>query len=104
MASKTSSREDIVRSLAALKAKYPACAEAVVKMNDGFSGDGSALYRYADASGADLEKTIAADLDQLSKPVAAELKVEVFLEKLAEMGGIVEEFLEGENALPPVCA
>ena len=39
-------REDIVKSLAALKRKYPGLRKAVVKMNDGFSGDGNAIYTY----------------------------------------------------------
>ncbi len=38
------SKEDIVKALAALKRKNPALRKAVVKMNDGFSGDGNAIY------------------------------------------------------------
>ena len=39
-------REDIVNALATLKKNNPALRKAVIKMNDGFSGDGNAIYHY----------------------------------------------------------
>ncbi len=39
-------KEDIIRALVALKKDNPALRKAVVKMNDGFSGDGNAIFRY----------------------------------------------------------
>ena len=41
-------KEDIINALASLKRNDPALKKAVVKMNDGFSGDGNAIYRYQD--------------------------------------------------------
>ncbi|MBK7255350.1 MAG: hypothetical protein IPI04_15935 [Ignavibacteria bacterium] len=39
-------KEDIAATLTRLKRENPALRKAVVKMNDGFSGDGNAIYRY----------------------------------------------------------
>src|SRR5678816_3503471 len=39
-------REDVIRSLTELKRKKPHLRKAVVKMNDGFSGEGNAVYYY----------------------------------------------------------
>jgi hypothetical protein len=40
--------EDIVRAFAAIKAMYPDLKKAILKLNDGFSGDGNAVLRYPD--------------------------------------------------------
>ena len=95
-------KEDIVKALASLKRKYPALRKAVVKMNDGFSGDGNAIYRYPEFAIDDtLEKNIANSLSENIKPVASDVTVQLFFDKLNEMGGIVEIFLEGEIKMSP---
>ena len=38
--------EDIVHAVAALKDMYPHLKKAVIKLNDGFSGDGNAIIKY----------------------------------------------------------
>lgn len=95
-------KEDIVTALAALKRKYPAMRKAVLKMNDGFSGDGNAIYRYPDVAVDDMiEKNITESLSAQIKPVSPEVSEKLFFEKFQEMGGIVEEFLEGEIKMSP---
>jgi len=95
-------REDIVKALAALKRKYPALRKAVVKMNDGFSGDGNAIYKYPELDLDELlEKNIAATLSQHFKTVAKDVSEELFFEKFQSMGGIVEVFLEGDIKMSP---
>lgn len=95
-------REDVVKSLAALKRKYPSLRKAVVKMNDGFSGDGNAMYRYPDVPVDDqLEDNLAATLSQQFKTVAKDVSEELFFEKFYDMGGIVEVFLDGEIKMSP---
>ena len=37
-------KEDVINALAKLKEKIPALRKTVVKINDGFSGDGNAIY------------------------------------------------------------
>ncbi len=96
-------KEDIVRCLAVLKRKYPSMPKAVVKMNDGFSGDGNAMYSYpADLQiNDDLEAQLASSLMSQLKPVAKTVSQELFFKKFDEMGGIVEEFLDGEVKMSP---
>lgn len=92
-------KDDVIKALADLKAKYPAMRKAVVKLNDGFSGDGNAIYRYP------TEVKTAQDISNhfLSnfKTVASDVSEELFFQKMNEMGGIVEEFLEGEIKMSP---
>jgi hypothetical protein len=40
--------EDIVHAVAALKDMYPDLKKAVIKLNDGFSGDGNAILYFPD--------------------------------------------------------
>ena len=96
------SKDDIAKALARLKKVNPSLRKAVVKMNDGFSGDGNAIYNYA-ALVADemLEKNIAANLTEKLKPVAHDVSPTLFFDKFKEMGGIVEVFLEGEIKMSP---
>jgi hypothetical protein len=96
------SKEDIVTALASLKRKYPGMRKAVVKMNDGFSGDGNAMYAYPVVKeGESLEKNIADTLSQQLKPVSKDVSEVLFFQKFAEMGGIVEEFLDGDIKMSP---
>ncbi|HEV8505072.1 MAG TPA: peptide ligase PGM1-related protein, partial [Chitinophagaceae bacterium] len=95
-------KDDVVTALAALKRKYPGLRKAVVKMNEGFSGDGNAIYHYRDLQVTNkLEKAIAATLSKNLSTVAKDLSEAVFFEKFALMGGIVEEFLEGDIKTSP---
>ena len=94
-------KEDIFRALAALKKKYPGLRKAVIKMNDGFSGDGNAMYRYPEMKGECTEAEIAKNFDGHFRTVVASVSPELFFEKFNSMGGIVEEFLEGEVKMSP---
>ncbi len=97
-----STKADIIKALAALKRKYPSMRKAVIKMNDGFSGDGNAMYRYPDVAVDDmLEKNIADSLLEQTKPVSPLVSEELFFDKFNEMGGIVEEFLDGAIKMSP---
>jgi len=93
-------KQDIVTALTALKKKHPGLKKAVVKMNDGFSGDGNAIFRYPD-TGDITEQHIEASLSESLVPVAKDLTKEFFLEKFNAMGGVVEEFLEGDIKMSP---
>ena len=95
-------REDIVKALAVLKKNNPALRKAVIKMNDGFSGDGNAIYTYPAIEVNDLlEKNIAESLSHHFKTVSKDVNEKLFFEKFQEMGGIVEVFLEGEIKMSP---
>jgi hypothetical protein len=96
------SKDDVVKALAALKQKHPELRKAVVKLNDGFSGDGNAIYTYPSfVLNESLEQNIANSLTENFKTVAADVSHEVFFRKFLEMGGIVEVFLEGAVKMSP---
>jgi hypothetical protein len=95
-------KDDIVDALIKLKRKNPTLRKAVIKINEGFSGDGNAIFRYHDLAAESVsEKNIAERLLQNFTPVAKDVSKELFLEKFNIMGGIVEEFLEGEIKTSP---
>lgn len=92
----------IAAALGRLKRKNPEIKKAVVKMNDGFSGDGNAMYRYPELEIDDsLESNILSSLSDNIRPVSKDVSKELFFDKFFEMEGIVEEFLEGKIKVSP---
>jgi PGM1 C-terminal domain len=94
---------DIAQALAAMRAQDPALEHAVVKLNDGASGEGNALFSYAGAprGAAALARWVEAELSQR---LVFELSGETWLHyqgKLAGMGGIVEAWVAGEGKRSP---
>lgn len=89
------SEDDVVRALSELKSANPGLKRAVVKLNDSFSGEGNALFRYVDDS-----KDSPDILSRLEFSVDWETREDYF-QKFARMGGIVEEFLEGDEKASP---
>ncbi len=93
---------DIVQALAKLKSEYPDLKKAVIKLNDGFSGEGNALLRYPEElKGEELLTWLHVHLYKEMVPVAKDLSVETFLQKFEQMEGIVEAFVEGELKVSP---
>jgi hypothetical protein len=87
--------EDVVGALAELKAKKPDLRKAVVKLNEGFSGEGNAIFDFADPpANAALIPWIHAHLPNLAFE-AAGMTWDLYQQKLESMGGIVEEFIAG---------
>ena len=94
--------DDIVHAVAGLKDMYPDLKKAVVKLNDGFSGDGNAILKYPDhISKKKMYDWIHQNLYKEIIPVANELSIEMFLEKFKLMEGIVEAFIEGDVKASP---
>jgi hypothetical protein len=94
--------EDIVHAVAALKDMYPKLNKAVIKLNDGFSGDGNAVLCYPEnMNSKEMFDWIHHNLYNAISPVAKDLPIETFLQKFCEMGGIVEAFVEGEIKSSP---
>jgi hypothetical protein len=91
---------DIAAALAALKRRKPELRRAVVKLNEGFSGDGNAMFRFDGApERSGLEAWIRSRLPQLAFEAEA-MTYDVFAAKAQAMGAIVEAFLEGEKRSP----
>ncbi len=91
----------IVAGLAALKERNPDLRRAVVKLNEGLSGEGNAAFHFDDApSGEALTPWISDRLPHL-KIEAKGMTWESFLDKVRAMGAIVEAFIEGDAKRSP---
>ena len=94
--------EDIVHAVAALKDMYPDVKKVVIKLNDGFSGEGNAIIKYPEGyNKKEMFNWIHHNLRNKIVPVAKDLSAALFLEKFSEMGGIVEAFIEGAIKTSP---
>jgi hypothetical protein len=97
-----SSFDDLVGALTELKEEFPGLKKAVVKLNEGFSGDGNAVFSYAGAENVhNLQQWVINHLEEKLCPVAQNLSVHGFLEKLYVMQGIAEAFVEGDIKTSP---
>lgn len=94
---------DVVGALAELRGRDPSLQRSVVKLNESFSGEGNAIFSYQDApNGSALVPWIRRNLfERLSFEAEGET-FEPYIAKYREMGGIVEEYLEGDKASPSV--
>lgn len=91
----------IVAGLAALKIRNPDLRRAVVKLNEGISGEGNAGFHFDDAPAGDgLAPWIRDRLPHLAIE-AKGMNWEAFLEKAQGMGAVVEAFIEGDEKRSP---
>ena len=86
-------RRDVAGALAALKKRRPDLKRAVVKLNEGFSGEGNALFVYP--SEAPTPAAVEGALPDMLQFEAPSECWDSYAAKLATMGGIVECFIEG---------
>lgn len=94
--------EEIVKALADLKLNDPSLRKAVIKMNEGFSGEGNGIFSYEGVDETtELVPWIAQELSTRLKIVAGDLSYRDFMYKFQSMGGIVEAFVEGEIKTSP---
>jgi hypothetical protein len=87
------SEEDVRGALRELRARRPAMRQAVVKLNEGVSGEGNAIVDLTDLPAPGDTREPAA-LAQRVEAMSFELKSmrpEIYFARLAERGGIVEE-------------
>jgi hypothetical protein len=84
-----SSIDEVVAALTRMQAQRPSIAQAVVKLNEGVSGEGNAMVDLSNlgaaANGAIAERVRAM---RFEKP---EISFEEYAEKFRERGGVVEE-------------
>ena len=93
---------EIIDALIRLKQENPEVQRAVVKVNDGFSGDGNAVFSFINYDGnSDLKQWIHDQWPTCLKLVAGDLSHAMFLNKYQDMGGIVEAFVEGDHKESP---
>lgn len=93
---------DLVQALTELGRLNPRLRRAVIKLNEGFGGQGNALFSYEGApAGADLAGWVQ---DELPKRIRFEAVGETwdrYLSKLEGGGGIAEAFLDGDEVRSP---
>ena len=92
------SEDDIVDALLDLARQRPAAERAVVKLNEGFGGEGNGVFRFPEDR--DDPAAIRAALDALHFTSGTETPAS-FLRKFAEMGGIVEEMVTATDVRSP---
>lgn len=93
---------DIIKALADLYTNNPGIKKAVIKMNDGFSGEGNAVFSFKNIiAGDDIAAQIQLQLPLQIKIVASDLGYEQFIKKFTGMGGIVEAFIDGQQKATP---
>ncbi len=98
--------DDIVNALYDLHEKLPDLKRAVIKINDGFSGDGNAILPLAPMEGHWKNKKSA--LEKLRELVRTTARFQApgmhwdgYLRKFKQMEGIVEAFIEGDEKASP---
>jgi len=94
--------EDMIRALVALKREHPSVRRAVIKLEEGFSGEGNAIFSYDGAPGGSaLAEWVRATLPHRLRFVAASESWETYSHEFARMGGIVEAFVDAEEVRSP---
>lgn len=93
--------DDVAQALTELKREWPDLEKAVVKINEGFSGEGNAVFSLKDAPRG--ESLLAWVRDRLSHMAfeAGGMTWDLYQSKLKAMGAIVEAFIPGEVKQSP---
>ncbi|MGB5256789.1 MAG: peptide ligase PGM1-related protein [Woeseiaceae bacterium] len=92
------SEDDVVQALIALRKQRPGLARAVVKLNEGFGGEGNAVFSYPpESAGEDGVREALRNLAWLSGIET----YEKFMTKFDKMGGIVEELVVAAETRSP---
>ncbi len=92
------SEDDIVDALIDLGRERPGADRAVVKLNEGFGGEGNSIFTFPAAR--DDRDEIRSALRRLAFTSGIETS-ESFLRKFEQMGGIVEELVTAGNVRSP---
>jgi hypothetical protein len=88
---------DVEGALEELRGRRPGIRRAVIKLDESFSGEGNALFRYPESG---ERAALREALRQVEFSVPWETP-EAYFDKLSKMGGIAEEFIEAEEKLSP---
>jgi len=97
------SLDAVVAALAGMRAERPEMAQALVKLNEGVSGEGNALVDLAGlpAPGDAGEATALRERLRAMRFEKADVTYDEYVEKLGERGGVVEERITGEEFRSP---
>jgi len=89
--------DDVERALVELRRMRPGLRRAVVKLNESFSGEGNAIFRYPEKEG---RAAVHDAMRKLEFAVPGSTHASYF-GKYREMGGIVEELVEEDGLTSP---
>jgi len=90
--------QQIIEALCRLAGQRPDIRRAVVKINEGFSGEGNGVFTYPEAKTdpkAVQQSLLKLEWSSTGGSIAA------FLRKFEQMGGIVEEMIDAEEVRSP---
>jgi hypothetical protein len=92
---------DVAEALAMLKGRTPDLRRAVVKLNEGFSGEGNAIFNFDGApQDVNLQNWVEEKLPDMAFE-ARDMTWESYAAKIGEMGAIAEVFVEGDAKRSP---
>jgi hypothetical protein len=90
-------QREIAEALHELHSGHPALRKAVIKLNESFSGEGNAIFRFPEAGGVNAYKEALRHVE-FSVPTETP---EAYFDKFARMGGIVEAFVDAKEKHSP---
>jgi hypothetical protein len=94
--------DDVAAALVELRRRNPRLRRAVVKLDEGFSGDGNALFDFADApEDSELDDWVRHQLPRRLHFEAKGMHYERYAAKFAQLRGIVEAWVEGSDKRSP---
>ena len=93
---------DVAGALTDLRWRNPQLRRAVVKLDEGFSGEGNAIFDFRDApDGPALAAWVRGHLRDQLRFESTLMGFEAYAAKFQELGGIVESWIEGEEKHTP---
>lgn len=93
--------EDIIKGIRYMLSQDKEIRKVVLKLNEGFSGDGNAIVAIPDVATSMSNSEWAEYLKNHVKIVAADLTYRDFMKKMAKMGGIIEKYINAEVVHSP---
>ena len=94
-------QNEIADALYQLKQNNPLLRKAVIKINEGFGGEGNAVYTYQNNVGeTELKESINMSLPYIHI-IADNVNHKQFFNKFEKLGGIVEAFIDGDIKASP---
>lgn len=97
--------EDIYDAILELRDRHPGLKRVVIKINEGFSGEGNAIFNLSalgEPSDRDeARRMLATMVPRHARYQAPGVTWEQYIHKFRQMQGIVECFLEGDDKMSP---
>jgi hypothetical protein len=94
--------DDLRRALVELRREHPTMRKAVIKFEEGFSGEGNAIFSYDGAPAhAELGSWVRRELPVRARCVAADQTWDSYSEQFMRLGGVVEAYIDGVEKRSP---